>query len=382
MLMASLVSFCVATIVIALVIRSGRRHVHISGDTDLSGPQKLHAQVVPRVGGLGLFFGFMAGAGMLAWQFSNDWALIGGLILCALPAFLSGLLEDFTKTVSVRRRLVSTALSAALGAYFLGAVISKTDIPGLDLLSSFPVGAGLLAVFVVTGVSNSINIIDGINGLASMCIALMLAGLSAVAWMAGDTLIAQLALVMASSVLGFFIWNYPKGLVFLGDGGAYFMGFIFAELSILLLERNPQISPLFPLLLAAYPVFETVFSMYRRKIVRGQPVGKPDGIHLHTLIYRRLMRWALGRTDNLALRRRNSMTAPYLWILCLLGVLPAALLSHSTMGLSICFLLFSAFYIFIYARIVRFKTPRALVREREPAAVSRIKYGDIRRDHI
>ncbi len=382
MLMASLLSFWVATIVIAYVIRSGRKHVHLSGDTDLDGPQKLHAQVVPRVGGLGLFVGFAAGSSILAWHLPGEWRLISGLVLCALPAFGSGLLEDITKTVSVRRRLVATALSAALGAYFLGAVISRTDILGLDWISSFPLGAGLLAIFVVTGVSNSINIIDGINGLASMCMTLMLAGLSAVAWWAGDSLISQLALVMASSVLGFFVWNYPRGLVFLGDGGAYFMGFIFSELYILLLERNPQISPLFPLLLAAYPVFETVFSMYRRKIIRGSPVGKPDGIHLHTLIYRRLMRWSLGSRDSSALTQRNSMTAPYLWALCLMGVLPAGLLWGSTPGLSICFLLFSAFYIFLYARIVRFKTPRSLIREREPASARRAKYRGIYRDRL
>jgi UDP-N-acetylmuramyl pentapeptide phosphotransferase/UDP-N-acetylglucosamine-1-phosphate transferase len=382
MLMASFLSFCVATIVIALVIRSGGRHVHLSGDTDLSGPQKLHAQVVPRVGGLGLFLGFALGSAYLAWQSPAERFLIMGLVVCALPAFGSGLLEDITKTVSVRRRLAATALSAASGAYFLGAVISKTDIWGLDWVSSFPLGAGLLAIFVVTGVSNSINIIDGINGLASMCMALMLAGLSAVAWWVGDGLIAQLALIMASAVIGFFIWNFPRGLVFLGDGGAYFMGFIFADLCILLLERNPPISPLFPLLLAIYPVFETVFSMYRRKVIRGQPVGQPDGIHLHTLIYRRLMRWSLTDKDSIALTQRNSMTAPYLWVLCSMGVVSAALFSHSTPALLVCLFLFSILYIFLYICIVRFKTPRVLVCLSEPASVRRIKYWGVRRDHI
>ena len=67
-------------------------------------------------------------------------------------------------------------------------------------------------------------------------------------------------------MLGFFVWNFPAGLIFLGDGGAYFLGFYVAELAILLLHRNPAVSPMFPLLLCIYPVFETLFSIYRRTL--------------------------------------------------------------------------------------------------------------------
>ncbi|WP_439952532.1 hypothetical protein, partial [Escherichia coli] len=70
--------------------------------------------------------------------------------------------------------------------------------------------------------------------------------------------------------------------------------------------------------------------IYRRKIVREVPPGLPDGIHLHSLIYRRLMRWAIGARDARAMTRRNSMTAPYLWMLCVSSLLPALAFWDST----------------------------------------------------
>jgi hypothetical protein len=114
-------------------------------------------------------------------------------------------------------------------------------------------------------------------------------------------------------VLGFFVWNFPAGLIFLGDGGAYFLGF-WSPNSILLLVRNPEVSPLFPLLVCIYPVFETLFSIYRRRSCAPCRRSMPDGIHLHSLIYRRVMRWAVGDRSAKALTRRNSMTSPVLWV--------------------------------------------------------------------
>ena len=90
---------------------------------------------------------------------------------------------------------------------------------------------------------------------------------------------------------GSFAWSFPAGLIFRGDGGAYLLGFVLAELSVLLIERNAAVSPIFALLLCAYPIFETIFTIYRRKVVRGVATAEPDGIHLHTLIHRRIVRF-------------------------------------------------------------------------------------------
>jgi UDP-N-acetylmuramyl pentapeptide phosphotransferase/UDP-N-acetylglucosamine-1-phosphate transferase len=243
-------------------------------------------------------------------------------------------------------------------------MIDRVPIPGMDLLASTFAGAVFITVFAVAGVANSVNIIDGFNGLASMCAAIMLASFGYVAFQVGDNLVLTMAVVGVGAILGFFFWNFPLGLVFLGDGGAYFLGFWVAETAILLIHRNESVSPLFPLLVCVYPIFETLFSIYRRVVVRSRPASMPDGIHLHSLVYRRIMRWAMGSRGRRSLERRNSMTSPYLWILCMLAAVPAMLFWQYTTVLGLLIVLFAVTYIAVYRSIVRFRTPRFLARRR------------------
>ena len=356
-----LVAFAVSLAVTLLTVRSAKRHAHLSHDHDLSGPQKFHATPVPRIGGIGIVAGLLAGVLVLLGRDAPAGVQALVLLLCGLPALLAGLTEDLTKAVSPARRLLATALSALLAVWLLDAAIRRTDIPGLDWIVSFPLGAALATVFAVTGVANSINIIDGFNGLASMCGVLILLCLAYVGFQVDDLLVAWLALAGVGALLGFFIWNFPAGLIFLGDGGAYFLGFYIAELAILLLLRNPIVSPMFPLLLCIYPIFETLFSMYRRRVLRSMPPSMPDGIHLHSLIYRRVMRWAVGNRSAKALTRRNSMTSPYLWLLCMLAAIPSVLFWDNTPVLAALILLFGVTYVALYWRIVRFRAPRWMV---------------------
>ena len=336
------------------------RNGRFSLDDDTSGPQKFHVRPVPRVGGVGIFAGLLGGTSLL-WFIDRSAAHIATLLLiCGLPAFAAGLTEDLTKRVTPRNRLIATAVSAGLAMWLLGAGLTRADIPGIDYILSFAVGSAVLTLLAVVGIANSVNIIDGFNGLASMCVVLMLAALAYVAFQVGDPLLGTLALAGIGAVLGFFIWNFPAGLIFLGDGGAYFLGFFVAELSILLLVRNASVSPLFPLLVCVYPVFETLFSIYRRRFIRSIPPTMPDGIHLHSLIYRRVLRWAVGNRSAKALTRRNSMTSPYLWVLCMFSVVPAVLFWRDTQLLAIFLVLFGLTYVGLYWRIVRFKSPRWL----------------------
>jgi UDP-N-acetylmuramyl pentapeptide phosphotransferase/UDP-N-acetylglucosamine-1-phosphate transferase len=344
------------------VLRSSIAHGHLSADHDLSGPQKFHGRPVPRIGGVGVMAAIVAGALLAQFAGAAESHDIWLLIASSLPAFAAGIAEDLTKRVSPRRRLAATAASAALALLWLGAIITRTDIPGVDTLILWAPAAVLLTIFVITGVSNAVNIIDGFNGLASMCVSMMVLALGYVAFLVHDPFIFTASLITAGAILGFFVWNFPAGLIFLGDGGAYLLGFVLAELSILLIHRNPAVSPLFPLLLCAYPIFETVFTMYRRKVVRGVATAAPDGIHLHTLIHRRLVRWTLeSNLERRRLTRRNSMTSPYLWMLCMCSVVPGVLWWNSTPILAAFLLLFILIYLWLYARIVRFRTPRWLV---------------------
>ncbi len=372
-----LAAFAVSLVLTLLTVRLTKRRIRAAGDHDTSGPQKFHSSPVPRIGGVGIFVALIAGCAVVAARDGHIGQAAFVLMACGLPAFGAGIAEDFTKDVSPRRRLFFTAMSAGLAVMFASGVITRTDVPGLDWVVAHPAGAALVTVFVVAGVANAVNIIDGFNGLASMCVVMMLVALAYVGFEVGDRLIMSLALVGVGAVLGFFCLNFPAGLIFLGDGGAYFLGFYVAELAILLLHRNPSVSPLFPLLLCFYPVFETLFSIYRRRMIRGQPVGMPDGVHLHSLIYRRLLRWIAGERTARELTRRNSMTSPYLWMLCMLSVVPAVLWWDSTPVLGLFGALFALSYVALYWRIVRFRTPRWLVvRPRADASMTR---GEMRR---
>jgi UDP-N-acetylmuramyl pentapeptide phosphotransferase/UDP-N-acetylglucosamine-1-phosphate transferase len=323
--------------------------------------QKVHARAVPRIGGIGIFIAVIVTAGVATWRTPPIGQGILMLMICSSVAFFGGIVEDFTKSVSPARRLILTMIAAAMGYFLLDARIEHLDLGGSAWSLNTMWVTLPLTVLAVAGIANAVNIIDGFNGLASVVTICMLLSLGYVALQVNDTFVLVAALIVAGAAAGFLIWNYPAGLIFLGDGGAYFLGFMLGELSILLVMRNPQVSTWYALLLLIYPVFETLFSVYRRLFLRGQSPGTPDGIHLHSLIFRRVVVWAVGRRDARALTRRNAMTSPYLWLLSLMAVLPATVFwRHTWVLMSFC-LLFVTSYVWLYVRIVRFRAPRWMI---------------------
>jgi UDP-N-acetylmuramyl pentapeptide phosphotransferase/UDP-N-acetylglucosamine-1-phosphate transferase len=278
-----LIAFIASIICTLLIIRYEYMHAHLSHDMDLSGPQKFHTKAVPRIGGLAIAIGALA-AILYRLQSSPDPILELTLLACALPTFGVGLVEDLTKKVGVKTRLFFTAISGALAVYFLGAIITKLDTPGLDWLIALPMVSILFTIFCVVGLANAYNIIDGFHGLASMVAIISLVAIAYVNFLVGDLLFFSLSFVMIGACLGFFVRNYPRGLIFLGDGGSYLIGFWIAILSIMLVARHSNVSPWFALLVNAYPIFETLFTIYRRKLHQNKSPGQPDGIHFHSLI--------------------------------------------------------------------------------------------------
>jgi UDP-N-acetylmuramyl pentapeptide phosphotransferase/UDP-N-acetylglucosamine-1-phosphate transferase len=283
-----------------------------------------------------------------------------GLLLLgsAAPVFAAGLLEDLTRRVSKEWRLAAALASAALAGWLLGAWVVRLDVQMLDAVIAVPVVSVLFTCLLVAGLTHAFNLIDGFNGLAGGVAALILLGIAYVAFKVGDIPLMAAALTAVGAIAGFMALNFPRGLVYLGDGGAYLLGFWIGVLLVLLVRRNPEVSAWFPLLLCAYPVCELLFSIYRRGIVRRSHPGLPDLAHLHHLIYKRLVRWLIG-TDLAAHRtQRNALTAPYLWVLTSIGVAPALLFWKSTAALQIGAALFVLVYVYAYARIVRFRAPR------------------------
>ncbi|MES3025122.1 MAG: glycosyltransferase [Pseudomonadota bacterium] len=354
------VSFIFSALLTLLVIKQVRLHGPAL-DADFIGVQKVHAHEVARIGGLSIYLAVVIGAGIAIWRLPpiREWVL--SLLLCASCAFLIGIIEDYTGRVSASRRLLVTMAAALLAYFLLDAKLERIDTPFGSWLIAYWWISLPITMLAVAGIANAINIIDGFNGLASVVTICMLISLAYVALQVGDAFVLVAALTVAGAIAGFLIWNYPVGLIFLGDGGAYFIGFMLGELALALAMRNPEVSTWYAALLLIYPVFETLFSAWRRLFLRGRSPVMADGIHLHSLIFRRIVQWMVGPKEARALMRRNSLTSPYLWMLSLMAVIPATLFWRHT-GLLIFFcLLFVISYVWLYARIVRFKSPRWMI---------------------
>lgn len=351
-------SFIASFVFVLLIVRYNHLHAHLTADSDLSGVQKFHAISVPRVGGVAIIFGILLALCVRYFQNTEVGTFGLMLVISAMPAFIFGLAEDLTKKVGVRIRLLATVASAGLAGYLLNAWLSSVQILGIDnLMLTYPFVAIAITCVAVGGVANSFNIIDGYNGLSAMVAVIILSGITYVAFQVGDHAIMIAALAMIGGLLGFLVWNYPRGLIFLGDGGAYLIGFWIAELSVLLTARHPEVSKWFPLLLCFYPIFETLFTIYRRVFIKKSHPGMPDAFHLHQLIYMRIVRWAVGSDDASLNWQRNALTSPYLWVLTIFSVIPAILFWRYHILLKIFTVLFAVTYIYIYRKITLFKIP-------------------------
>lgn len=353
-------ALCCSFIATFLIVHLRDFHFHLSADHDLNGVQKVHAVAVPRIGGIGIFLALLS---------SSVWLWLSGapefrtyllfLIPCAM-VFGIGLLEDFTKRVSVQVRLGVTMLGALAGSYLLDITVRTFGLSPIDTLFQINLVALLFTMVAVAGVANAVNLVDGFNGLSGVVTLIALLALGFVAYMVGDTVVFTLALTVAGGVGGFLVWNYPNAKIFLGDGGAYLVGFVIAELSVLLHERNPQVSVLFPLLLMIYPIFETLFTIYRRKFIQGQSPGAPDALHLHQIINKRLVRWKVNCGAHSVRAKGNAMTSPYLWLLSTMATIPAVIFWDNSAVLAGFILLFVVTYVWVYRSMVKFRTPRVL----------------------
>ena len=348
---AAIVSFLLSALMCGAIVYLRPYHQRYSIDALSDLPGKVHASPTPRIGGLAIFGGAIAGA--LWFEFEME-SLGLALVLCALPAFLGGIAEDVTKKVSTVARLLLTFVGAAIAFFVLDARITTLDMPYSGVVLGLAIPSILFTMFAVGGYAHATNIVDGLNGLAGLVALIVLAAIAWVAVQVGDAPVVAIALVAMGAVAGFLVWNFPKGALFLGDGGSYFLGFLVAELAVLLTFRNSEVSPWFALTALLYPVCETIFSSYRRKL-RGQSAMDADGLHLHTLVYKRLV-----RRNGKGSAGQNARATLYLAVLCALVVLPAAIMWDDTLALQAIALVFVLFYLVCYWGLVRFRFPNWL----------------------
>jgi len=357
--MASLITaFLCSLLITFLIIHFRHVHENHTGDVSDSGIQKFHLNTIPRIGGLGIFIGLIAGISLRLQSVSLD-PIAWLLPLFAFIPLSIGLSEDITKKIGVRLRLSTVLIAALLASHYLDLRISKVDIIGFDYLLAIPVVAIPITLFAITGLTNAYNIIDGLNGLSSMVGMLAASCLAYLGYLLGDAVLLFLSLMLVAAILGFFIINYPRGLIFLGDGGAYLIGFWISILSIWLTRQHPEVSPWFVLLINAYPITETLFTIYRRSIFRKSHAMSADRLHLHSLIYRRILHTSTPKTE-MELVNANARTAPYLWILNSVTLVPALLWWDETAVLVVFFILYCMIYLWLYTRIISFRIPKWL----------------------
>jgi UDP-N-acetylmuramyl pentapeptide phosphotransferase/UDP-N-acetylglucosamine-1-phosphate transferase len=292
-LLPSLVAFAISAAVMVLIVLTQRWHGLWSYDST-KGVQKTHQGKVPRIGGIALFIAIWLTVTQLN---SASQEILNTVLILTAIAFSFGLLEDLTKKVSVAIRLWATLLPGVFAYFLTGYSLNYFGIAPIDWILQWTVLSVLFTAFAVCGITHAINMIDGYNGLAGWSAVWILLGLFAMSTACSDRELALISLVFVGATAGFLLLNWPWGKVFLGDGGTYFLGSSIACLCVLLVLRNPTVSPFACLVLCSYPVIEALYSIWRR-VKNKKCSGKPDRLHLHQLIGEKLIYPALGKSQS------------------------------------------------------------------------------------
>ncbi len=308
--------------------------------------QNIHSGAVPRIGGL---TGCVAVAVMFhLLPVGDERHITKQILIGGVGIFLAGLAEDLTGRISPRTRLLISIGCSLFLVLFSGISIKSMGLGGWEeaLLGHWPVGV-FVTVLCISGLSNAINLVDGLNGVASGIASTALIAISLVALAHGDVALAEVCWCLIAATLGFMVWNWPLGRLFLGDGGAYFLGMSLAWLAVLLPARNPSISPWVSFLAIAYPSMDILHTIFRR-IRSQQHLASPDKLHLHSLIFERLSGW------NIALRSaliRNSIAGFFVVMIASIAPIVAVAFHDDEQLLITASLAYAAAYWAFYRRL-------------------------------
>ena len=248
--------------------------------------RRVHKKPIPRFGGMGIFMGSMAGLMIPAGM--NDKvpiAMLGGLLMYTLGVVDD--IYDIKPVVKFGGQVLIASIVYALGvritfiSNYFGAAGADSHA---NLLLSTGVGY-LITVFWIVGITNAVNLMDGLDGLAAGSTAIMALSLAYIAYIHGSRLGSMpvcIALVaIAGGCLGFLPYNFSPAKTFMGDGGALYLGYMIAVLSVISpLKRATVVGALIPMLTLAVPIFDTAFAMLRR-MLKHESIMHADKGHLH-----------------------------------------------------------------------------------------------------
>lgn len=249
------------------------------GAVDQPNERKVHTKVMPRLGGLAIVISFYVGFLIFNPGFSETWPILaGGLIITAV-----GFLDDMFQ-LSAKVKLLGQIVAAVV-TVMGGIQIEFITVPfgGMISLGYFAIP---LTILWIVGVTNAVNLIDGLDGLAAGVSSIVLLTISGMAIVMGNPLVALIAFLLLGSTLGFLIFNFHPAKIFMGDTGSLFLGYMIGVLAIMGLFKNVALfSIMVPIIVLGVPILDTAFAIIRR-IVQRKPLSAPDKLHLHHCLIR------------------------------------------------------------------------------------------------
>lgn len=245
------------------------------GAMDIPNERKVHKTPIPRLGGLGIYGGFLLGY-MLFGQHSVQMnaVLIGSFII-----LVTGIIDDI-KPVPAKYKILGQIAGAAVIPLYGGIVLE--DISAFGLYLNFGVLAVPVTIIFIVAIINCINLIDGLDGLSSgiTSIYFLTVGIIGLLLNNSNGLDITLTFIMLGSTLGYLLHNFPPAKIFMGDSGSMFLGYIIAVIALLGFKNITLTSVIIPMLLLAIPIMDTLFAILRR-LINHKPIGEPDKNHFH-----------------------------------------------------------------------------------------------------
>lgn len=244
------------------------------GATDKPNYRKVHQKIMPRMGGLAIFLSFAIGVLLLPIENTYLSAfLVGSIIIVA-----TGVLDDRFE-LSAKVKLLGQLAAALVVVVWGGVRVEFINLPfGGEI--EFGIFSIPLTILWIVAITNAINLIDGLDGLAAGVSSIALMTISGMAIIKGDMFVAILGGILLASTLGFLFYNFHPAKIFMGDTGALFLGFAISVLSLLGYKNLTFISLIIPVIILGVPISDTIFAIIRR-IVNKKPLSAPDKSHLH-----------------------------------------------------------------------------------------------------
>ncbi len=253
-----------------------------TGAMDAPDPRKVHKRPIPRIGGIGIYAAFMVSILSMMATVDLDSEVVfelAGLLVSGTLIVLVGIIDDY-KNLPAKVKLLGQIIAASVLVFAFDVRIDFITDPFGDYLY-LEYLAIPATIFWVVGLTNTVNLIDGLDGLAAGVCMIAAITIFLVALQQDIILVAVLTASLAGAACGFLYYNFNPAQIFMGDSGSMFLGFMLAGISVIgAVKCAATIALIVPILALGLPIMDTTFAIVRR-YRGGVPIFKPDKGHLH-----------------------------------------------------------------------------------------------------